>query len=40
MEQSEVAAKAEVCSRNLRGTKRYIEKDGSREVEEKVREEY
>lgn len=32
MQQSE----AEVCTRSVRGTRRYVEQDGSEDVEEKV----
>lgn len=39
MQQNEVAAKAEVCTRNLTGTRRYMEKDSSQAVGEKVVEE-
>lgn len=39
MQQNEVAAKAEVCTRNLMGTRRYMEKDSSQAVGEKVVEE-
>lgn len=39
MQQNEVVAKAEVCTTNLMGTKRYMEKDGSQAVGETVVEE-
>lgn len=38
-QQSEVAAKAEACARNFRDIRRYIEKDGSQDIEEKLGEE-